>query len=230
MKYEVSIDGGAGQAISSVQARVGDRGGRGWGWKRVLDLAIAAPLALFLAPLLLLVAALIKLRDGGPALFVQSRVGLNGETFRCLKFRTMVTDSAAVLERLLANDPVARAEWDADQKLRCDPRVTAVGRFLRKTSLDELPQLLNILKGEMSIVGPRPIVPAEIVRYGAHFNDYCAVKPGVTGLWQVSGRNDTTYAERVALDVAYVRNWSIWLDLSIILRTVPAVLFSKGAY
>lgn len=198
--------------------------------KRALDIALAAPLALFLSPFLLCIALIIRLRDRGPALFVQDRYGLGGRTFRCFKFRTMVPDAAERLKSLLESDPAAREEWAKDQKLRNDPRITPIGNILRKTSIDELPQLINILRGEMSIVGPRPIVRDEIDKYGVHFADYCAVRPGVTGLWQVSGRNDTTYDERVALDVEYVARQSFWLDVRIILMTIPAVLFSRGAY
>lgn len=198
--------------------------------KRALDLAIAIPMLVFLAPLLLLLGALVQFTDRGPAFFVQRRCGLNGKMFDCVKFRSMVVDADARLKALLEADPVAREEWARDQKLRNDPRLTRIGKFLRKTSLDELPQLWNIIRGDMSIVGPRPIVSSEITRYGVHYADYCAVRPGVTGLWQVSGRNDTTYDERVQLDVRYVQTWTIWLDLEIIFGTVPAVLFSRGAY
>ena len=197
--------------------------------KRGLDIAISALAILFLAPLMLPIALLIRRHDGGAALFVQDRIGLHGETFRCYKFRSMVVDASARLEALLEADPAARAEWEKNQKLINDPRITRLGAFLRKSSLDELPQLFNILKGEMSIVGPRPIVRGEIARYGADFSFYAGVKPGLTGLWQVSGRSDTTYEERVALDVAYVRDWSFLGDIGIILRTVPAILASKGA-
>lgn len=198
--------------------------------KRTLDIAISAVALLFLGPLLIALAVLIKSNDGGPALFRQTRYGLNGKEFSCLKFRTMLTNSSEVLDNLLATDRAAAAEWAKDQKLRNDPRVTSIGKFLRKTSLDELPQLLNVLKGEMSVVGPRPIVKSEQSKYGLDYGHYCSVKPGITGLWQISGRNDTTYDERVAYDVEYARNWSVWLDLKILFLTIPAVLFSKGAY
>ena len=198
--------------------------------KRSFDVAVAFSALVFLAPMMLVIAFLIKNKDGGPALFEQTRIGLNGEEFTCLKFRSMVTNAAEELDKLLKSDPAAAAEWAKDQKLRNDPRITHVGRFIRKTSLDELPQLLNILKGEMSIIGPRPIVANEVAKYGSDFQHYASVKPGVTGLWQISGRNDTTYAERVQLDVTYARDWSFGLDLKIMFLTVPAVLFSKGAY
>jgi Undecaprenyl-phosphate galactose phosphotransferase WbaP len=198
--------------------------------KRTLDIFVALSALIFLAPMMIVIALLIKNKDGGPSLFKQKRIGLNGEEFLCLKFRSMVTNATEELDKVLRSDPEAAAEWARDQKLRNDPRITAVGRFIRKTSLDELPQLLNILKGEMSIIGPRPIVNNEIEKYGSFFNYYASVKPGVTGLWQISGRNDTTYEERVQLDVEYAKKWSFWLDLKILVMTIPAVLHSKGAY
>lgn len=198
--------------------------------KRAFDLLVALSALVFLAPMLVVIAALIRFTDGGPALFKQTRIGHNGKEFTCLKFRSMVTDSSEVLAQLLATDSRAAAEWARDQKLRNDPRITTIGQFIRKTSLDELPQLLNILRGEMSIVGPRPIVANEVEKYGNDFRYYAAVKPGVTGLWQINGRNDTSYDERVEFDVVYAREWSIWLDLKIFFLTIPAVLLSKGAY
>jgi Undecaprenyl-phosphate galactose phosphotransferase WbaP len=198
--------------------------------KRTMDMVLSVAVLVFTAPLLLLIAVLIKISDGGPVLFVQRRCGLNGRTFRCYKFRTMRVDAAERLERLLACDPVAAAEWAKDQKLRNDPRVTPIGRLLRKSSLDELPQLFNILRGEMSVVGPRPIVSSEIYRYGSHFPFYTAVRPGVVGLWQVSGRNDVDYDRRVQLDVEYVQNWSAWADVKILAKSIPVVLFARGAY
>ena len=182
------------------------------------------------APLMLLTALMIILQDGGPILFGHTRVGRGGRAFKCFKFRSMVVDAEARLQSLLDRDPQARQEWAANQKMRVDPRVTAFGALLRKASIDELPQLFNVLRGEMSIVGPRPIVRAEIVRYGHDYSYYCAVRPGITGLWQVSGRNDVSYRERVALDVRYARCRSLGLNLSIILRTIPAVLLRKGSY
>jgi exopolysaccharide production protein ExoY len=197
---------------------------------RFFDLAIALAILVFIAPLMLLIAAMIKAQDGGPALFRQSRIGQGGETFKCLKFRTMVTDAEARLNALLARDPDARREWELDHKLRKDPRITALGAFLRKSSLDELPQLFNVLKGEMSLVGPRPIVTAEIPRYGRWFAHYCAVRPGVTGLWQVNGRNDVSYRRRVALDVLYARTVGVRRYVQIMAATVPAVLLRSGSY
>jgi len=169
----------------------------------------------------------IKRHDGGPAIFAQDRIGHGGRVFRCYKLRSMVVDSQARLEALLESDPAARAEWEATQKLKNDPRITRLGQFLRKSSLDELPQLWNIFMGEMSIVGPRPIVQNEIAKYGADFIYYTDVRPGLTGLWQVSGRSETTYEERVALDVEYVREWSFFRDIKVILLTIPAILASR---
>ncbi len=184
----------------------------------------------FLAPLMLIVALAVYMQDGGPVIFAHRRVGRDGKTFRCLKFRSMAIDAERRLAEVLAQDPDARAEWDRDHKLRNDPRVTKLGDFLRRTSLDELPQLFNVLIGEMSLVGPRPIVDAEIGKYGRHFKHYCAVKPGITGLWQVSGRNDTTYQARVAMDCLYARSRSVGLDLAVLVKTVPAVLLRRGSY
>lgn len=198
-------------------------------FKRVTDFVLAFVALVFLLPVLIPLAIAIRLSDGGPALFKQKRIGRDGKEFRCYKFRSMVVDADARLKKLLAEDPKARAEWKATQKLEKDPRITAFGQFLRKSSLDELPQLINILKGEMSIVGPRPIVQNEVEKYGEYFAHYCQVRPGLTGLWQVSGRSDTTYGERVALDVQYVSDWSYTNDIKIMVMTIPAVLLSDGA-
>jgi exopolysaccharide production protein ExoY len=171
-----------------------------------------------------LVALAVRLAMGGPVVFAHRRIGWNGTVFRCYKFRTMVGDAEDVLARHLAADPAAAAEWAATRKLRDDPRVTPLGRLLRKSSLDELPQLLNVLKGEMSCVGPRPIVAEELARYGADAAAYLSVRPGVTGAWQAGGRSSVGYDARVALDRAYVQGWTLWRDVTIILRTVPALL------
>ena len=197
--------------------------------KRALDLSLAFLFSLVAGPACLLFAAIIRL-DGGPAFYSQRRIGLDGKPFRAWKFRTMVTNSDEMLRQHLAAHPEARREWDRSQKLKNDPRVTRFGRILRKTSLDELPQVWNVLKGEMSFVGPRPIVESEIHFYGKRYDLYKRVRGGITGLWQVSGRSDTTYEERVALDSFYSRNWSVWLDLCILFRTFSVVLFGKGAY
>jgi Undecaprenyl-phosphate galactose phosphotransferase WbaP len=196
--------------------------------KLVFDQLIAASLLVLLSPLFLAIAALVR-ADRGAAFYGHKRIGMNGETFRCLKFRTMVTDAERILRELLARDPQARAEWAATQKLRHDPRITPIGRFLRKTSLDELPQLFNVLRGEMSLVGPRPIVEAEVPRYGKDIGFYYETRPGMTGLWQVSGRSDASYARRVQLDLWYVKNWTLWHDVAILLKTIPAVLNKDGA-
>jgi len=197
---------------------------------RGADIVIASALLLFVLPLMVLVAIAVFVADPGPILFAQRRIGRHGRTFACLKFRTMATDSERRLAELLATDPVARAEWHRDHKLRNDPRIVGIGAFLRKSSFDELPQLLNVLRGEMSLVGPRPIVPAEATRYGHYILDYCSVRPGITGLWQISGRNDVSYRRRVAYDVAYSRSHSSLMNLRILLLTVPSVLAARGSY
>lgn len=197
--------------------------------KGAFDQVTAAILLILFAPLMLVLAMLTRM-DGGPALYRHRRIGTGGRNFYCLKFRTMVQDADRVLHRVLSEDPAAAAEWEATQKLRNDPRITPVGRFLRRSSLDELPQLLNVLRGEMSLVGPRPIVQAEVARYGESIDYYYETKPGLTGLWQVSGRNDTSYERRVRLDVWYVRNWTLWHDIAILLKTVPAVFLQRGAH
>jgi exopolysaccharide production protein ExoY len=195
--------------------------------KRLMDVVIAGTALLILMPLLLGVGLLIYLLDGRPILISQSRVGHGGRLFPCYKFRTMVVDADRALERHLASDPQARRQWEAMRKLNPDPRVTLLGQVLRRSSIDELPQLWNVLCGDMSCVGPRPVVPAELPRYGAQARHYLRTRPGVTGLWQVSGRSSTTYMRRVALDVFYVRNWSLWLDVFVLAMTIPA-LFKTG--
>jgi exopolysaccharide production protein ExoY len=196
----------------------------------VLDLVVAISMLIFTLPLLIAIALIVRAQDGGPAVFAHERIGRNGRTFKCLKFRSMVLDSDRRLSALLEKDPFARAQWNRDHKLKDDPRITPVGSFLRRSSLDELPQFLNVLRGEMSIVGPRPIVQAEIARYGRRFNRYCAVKPGITGLWQVSGRNDTSYRRRVAMDTVYAQRKSLAWDVKLLILTLPAVLFAHGSY
>lgn len=197
--------------------------------KRLCDITLSLTALIFLWPLMIAIALAIRTSDGGPAIFAQTRVGRNGRPFTCLKFRSMVLDADRALKDHLARDPQARREWQASQKLVDDPRITPLGRFLRKSSLDELPQLINILMGHMSIVGPRPIVPAEIDRYGESFSHCFSVRPGLTGLWQVSGRSDCNYQTRVALDARYAATQSFWLDAEIIVRTVPAVLAQQGS-
>jgi Undecaprenyl-phosphate galactose phosphotransferase WbaP len=197
--------------------------------KRSVDLALvflASPALLLLIPA---VCALLKLTSRGPLFFGHDRIGEDGRYFKAWKFRTMVVDAELQLEHYLAENPQARDEWESKKKLQEDPRVTSVGRWLRRTSLDELPQLWNVFLAEMSIVGPRPIITEEVAKYDDSFELYARARPGITGLWQISGRNDTTYPERVALDSFYVRNWSVWLDLYILSRTVGAVLTGRGA-
>ena len=198
--------------------------------KRVFDLCFALAFLAVALPFIILLAAALQVSSPGPVFFVQQRVGRRGAMFGCIKLRTMRRDADAALAQLLATCADSRREWEADHKLRRDPRVSPLGRVVRKLSLDELPQLINILRGEMSVVGPRPIVAAEIPRYGAAFADYCEVKPGLTGLWQVSGRNDTTYVRRVELDSDYARRANFWFDCGIVLRTVPAVVLGRGCY
>ena len=198
--------------------------------KRMLDLGLIAICACLMLPLCLLIALAIMLDSPGVPIFFQERIGRNGMRFKVCKFRTMVHDADAFLQAALAEDPALRREWERDHKLKRDPRVTRVGAILRKTSLDELPQLWNVIKGDMSLVGPRPIVEDEIEKYGPVFEEYLRVRPGLTGLWQISGRNDTAYGERVRLDQYYVSNWSVWFDIWILARTIPVVVFGQGAY
>jgi Undecaprenyl-phosphate galactose phosphotransferase WbaP len=197
--------------------------------KTAMDISAAAILLALVSPVFLVVALFIR-RDGGPVFFAHRRLGIEGRSFYCLKFRTMVVDGDRVLEEALAADPALAAEWEATRKLADDPRVTPIGKFLRKTSLDELPQLINVLRREMSLVGPRPIVESEVRFYGDDIAHYYGTRPGVTGLWQVSGRSNTSYTRRVQLDVWYVNNWTIWLDIAVLLKTLPAVLRREGAH
>ena len=198
--------------------------------KRILDLAVAGLCAALLGPLFLLICLGVRLSGRGPVFYGQRRIGRALRPFTAWKFRSMVSDADAALAAYLAKNPELREQWNRDHKLRNDPRITPFGRLLRKTSLDELPQLWNILRGDMSLVGPRPIVEAEIQKYGEAFDLYTKVRPGVTGLWQVSGRNNTTYQERIEFDEYYVKNWSVWLDVYILGRTIKAVLLAEGAY
>ena len=197
--------------------------------KRAFDLVVATLLLIALSPLFAYLAWKIR-GDGGPVFFLHQRIGRDGQPFGCIKFRTMVPNAPAVLQQLLATDPAARAEWDKDFKLKNDPRITRIGKFLRAYSLDELPQLWNVLKGEMSLVGPRPIVKGELQRYAEDADFYLETRPGMTGLWQISGRNNTDYGYRVSLDSWYVKNWSLWYDIVILLKTVRVVLAKDGAF
>jgi Undecaprenyl-phosphate galactose phosphotransferase WbaP len=198
--------------------------------KRCMDLVASVLGGILLLPLLFSIALAVNMSSRGPILYGHDRIGKNGKRFKAWKFRSMFQDSHLVLEQYLDEHPDLREEWERDHKLRYDPRVTRIGRFIRKTSLDELPQIWNVIRGDMSLVGPRPIVTAEIVKYGPYFGLYTMVTPGITGLWQISGRNNTTYEERVQLDAYYVRNWSPWLDLYLLIRTIRIVLFADGAY
>jgi len=205
--------------------RVTIQRGNGDAWLiRLLDMVLSSCALVILLPLLALTALAVRAQDGGPALFRQQRIGRGGQVFGCLKFRSMTIDAEASLPGLVD------AEWNAVRKFRRDARVTRLGRVLRLSSLDELPQLLNVLRGEMSLVGPRPIVLDEATLYGRRLADYCAVRPGLTGLWQVSGRNDVPYPRRVAMDVWLVRNRTVRVYLTILARTIPAVLSRKGVY
>jgi Undecaprenyl-phosphate galactose phosphotransferase WbaP len=197
--------------------------------KRVFDTTAALLLLIVLSPFMLLIAWLVR-RDGGPALFAHPRIGKKAKVFKCYKFRTMVVDAEKTLEKLLQQRPELRQQWLAERKLQSDPRVNKIGRFLRRTSLDELPQLLNVIRGEMSLVGPRPVVRSELRRFGSDVGYYLLVRPGMTGLWQISGRSDTDYDKRVYLDAWYVKNWSFWYDLIILLKTIKVVLKREGAY
>ena len=214
--------------IRAVSARA-LRLGKSWRG-RLFDIGVSFSVMMFLLPVMALVALAVYLEDGGPVLFWQSRLGFGGKTFRCFKFRSMCPDAEARLASLLEASPSARAQWERDHKLKVDPRITLVGGVLRKLSLDELPQLFNVLWGDMTLVGPRPIIQAEVWRYGRRFRHYCAVKPGLTGLWQVSGRSDASYRSRVAMDVVYAKSRGPLLDIKILAATIPAVVLSRGSY
>jgi exopolysaccharide production protein ExoY len=209
-------------------ASVGSVNPVGQTYKRVIDVTLAVCGIVLLAPLLLICYLATIISSPGPALFRHQRIGFKGKPFECLKFRTMATDAPERLRQLLEQDRSAAEEWASTQKLRNDPRVTAIGAVLRKSSLDELPQLFNVLKGDMSIVGPRPVTETELDRYSTAVGAYLACRPGITGLWQVSGRSTTTYSKRVACDTFYAQNWSLALDAKIVIVTIPALLFTDG--
>jgi len=213
--------------VSTALRAPTDKGFYGNGGKRIFDLALAVLLLPLIAPVIAALWLLVR-RDGGPGFFGHSRIGRNGQVFKCWKVRTMVMGAEERLQAYLAANPAAAAEWARDHKLTNDPRITRFGNFLRKTSLDELPQIWNVLKGEMSFVGPRPIVHAELSKYGADLGAYLSQKPGITGLWQVSGRNDVSYVERVAMDVDYSLRGSLIFDMELILRTGVSVLGKTG--
>ena len=198
--------------------------------KRCLDLALCLVAAPFVLVLTFFIAIAIKIDSKGPIFYGHKRVGKNRREIKCWKFRSMGIDSQERLKEILATDPVRAAEWEKDRKFTDDPRVTRVGKFLRKTSLDELPQIWNIFMGEMSFVGPRPVTEPELVKYGSYTDYVLSVQPGLSGMWQISGRSDTGYEERISLDTYYIQNWSVWLDLWIIIKTIWVVLKGKGAY
>lgn len=220
----------ADESRDSIDQAGGDVSRRSELGTRILDIVLTVPLLVFVCPLMIIVAVLVYVSDPGPILFRHRRIGRDGVSFLCLKFRSMVVDADRRLAELLDADPALRILWERDHKLPVDPRINKMGRFLRVSSMDELPQLLNVLKGEMSLVGPRPIVAAEMEKYGRYIEDYASVRPGVTGLWQISGRSNTSYRRRVALDVAFARSKSVRLYLKILTLTIPAVLFARGSY
>lgn len=198
--------------------------------KAVFDRVFSVTLFILFLPLLLILYVVVYISSKGDPIYKQRRVGEGGRRFNIYKFRTMRVDADEMLEEILENDPAKKAEWEKEYKLKDDPRITSIGKFLRRTSLDELPQLFNVFQGKMSLVGPRPIIDAEIPKYGEYFDYFTAVKPGITGLWQVSGRNDIPYDERVRLDVWYVRNWSMELDIMILVKTAAIIMMRKGSY
>lgn len=199
------------------------------GMKRFLDIVLCMAGSIVFIPAIPLIALCIRLDSRGPVFFRQERMGLHGKPIQIIKFRTMICDAEDKLKQLLESDGALKAEWAKDQKLSHDPRLTRIGAFLRCTSLDELPQIINVLKGEMSFVGPRPIVESEIPRYGDSYELYTRVKPGITGYWQISGRSDVDYAQRVEMDRQYIYSWSVWLDIYILMHTLPVILSGKGA-
>jgi len=198
--------------------------------KRFVDLFVVIIGGIILLPFFLIVSLLIKINSPGPVLFKQKRLGMNGQYFYAYKFRSMVIDAEEQLQKILDTDPDYRKEWTDNHKLHNDPRITSIGKIMRRTSIDEFPQMINILKGEMSLVGPRPIVDDEVKKYGEDYDRIFSIKPGLTGLWQVSGRSDINYQDRVAYDTYYLQSWSVWLDLWIIFKTFGVVLFGRGAY
>jgi exopolysaccharide production protein ExoY len=198
--------------------------------KRIFDILAASILLIGASPLFLIVAILVKFLDPGPIIYPHTRIGHGGRRFKCLKFRSMIVNADDALKTLLQADSEVRELWQRTQKLTNDPRITPLGQFLRQSSLDELPQLINVIRGDMSLVGPRPIVPSETTRYGDKLRLYLAARPGITGLWQVSGRSDCSYERRIELDANYVRHWRFSADLFILVRTVSAVIARKGSY
>jgi Undecaprenyl-phosphate galactose phosphotransferase WbaP len=201
-------------------------------FKRLFDILFSLSVLILFAPVYLLLAFLIALSSSGPIFYVQERVGKNRKRFYCLKFRTMVENADDILLEIMENSPHLRQEFEDNFKLKQDPRITGIGRFLRMTSLDEFPQFWNVLKGDMSVVGPRPLVEEELPRYGRHINKILTIRPGITGLWQVSGRNDIPYPRRVQIDLYYANDKNLWMDMWILFKTIGVVIFPKnnGAY
>ena len=201
-------------------------------FKRLFDILFSLSVLILFAPVYLLLAFSIALSSSGPIFYVQERVGKNHKRFYCLKFRTMVENADDILLEIMENSPHLRQEFEDNFKLKQDPRITWIGRFLRMTSLDEFPQFWNVLKGDMSVVGPRPLVEEELPRYGRHINKILTIRPGITGLWQVSGRNDIPYPRRVQIDLYYANDKNLWMDMWIIFKTIGVVIFPKnnGAY
>jgi len=198
-----------------------------WG-KRVFDIVFALIVLSVFSPIYLAITLLIFISSRGSVLYIHPRVGLNGSTFNCIKFRTMINGAEQALEDYLSSCPISRAEYEASFKLKHDPRITKIGKFLRTTSLDELPQFWNVLVGDMSVVGPRPLVQAELTKYGKAIDRVLSVRPGIAGIWQVSGRNDIPYARRVQIDASYAKRMCFWLDLHLIFKTILVVIFPKG--
>ena len=198
--------------------------------KRIVDIGIILILSPIWIPVMIILAILTKSTSKGPVFYGHKRIGKNHKEIKCWKFRSMCVNSQEILQQILETDPIKRAEWEKDRKFQDDPRVTKFGKFLRKTSLDELPQIFNILKGDMSLVGPRPVTEPELVKYGKYQDYVLSVLPGLSGMWQISGRSDTGYEERISFDTYYIQNWSIWLDIWILLKTIWVVLRGKGAY
>lgn len=219
------VNAGLDEVFEAIEARE-PKGGR---LKRVFDVAIASTMLFLALPAMFFIVVIMFSTDRGPVFFGHERIGHKGKRFRCLKFRSMIMNSQEALDRHLEMFPLARSEWDANQKLRNDPRITRLGKFLRDTSLDELPQLINVIRGDMSLVGPRPIVQAEVHRYASEIVSYASTRPGITGLWQVSGRSDVDYDQRVQLDAQYVRDWTFLGDMVIMLRTVKVVVCRTGS-
>lgn len=220
----------------SVRVRNRTHPWRNWvdraGVKRTFDIGFSLAILILFSPFYLAIALLVAISSHGPVFYVQERVGKNYRHFGCIKFRTMVNNADQLLEELLQTSPHLQEEFDTSFKLRSDPRITWIGRLLRTTSLDEFPQFWNVLMGDMSVVGPRPLVPEEVCRYGDQMDHVIQIRPGLTGLWQVSGRNDIPYSQRVRIDAYYVNNRSFWMDMVVVTRTIGVVLFPKnnGAY